>query len=68
MALEAASIMPFVEMKLLKLTIQYNRMDELTRTLTQLKGKILNKKFDDAVHVEISLPAIEISAFINRFS
>ena len=68
MALEAASILPFVEMKLLKLTIQYNRMDELTRTLTQLKGKILNKKFDDAVHVEISLPAIEISAFINRFS
>lgn len=68
MALEAASIMPFVEMKLLKLTIHYNRMDELTRTLTQLKGKILNKKFDDAVHVEISLPAIEISAFINRFS
>jgi len=68
MALEAASILPFIEMKLLKLTIQYNRMDELTRTLTQLKGKILNKKFDDAVHVEISLPAIEISAFINRFS
>ncbi len=68
MALEAASILPFVEMKLLKLTIQYNRMDELTRTLRQLKGMILNKIFDDAVHVEISLPAIEISAFMNRFS
>ena len=68
MALEAASILPFVEMKLLKLTIQYNRMDELTRTLTQLKGKILNKTFDDAVHVEISLPAIETSAFMSRFS
>jgi putative IMPACT (imprinted ancient) family translation regulator len=67
-ALEAASTLPFVEMQLLKLTIQYNRMDELTRTLTQLKGKILNKTFDDAVHVEISLPAIEINAFKNRFS
>ena len=68
MALEAASILPFIEMKLLKLTIQYNRMDELTRTLTQLKGKILNKAFDDAVHIEISLPAIETSAFMIRFS
>ena len=68
MALEASSILPFVEMKLLKLTIQYNRMDELTRTLMQLKGKILNKTFDDAVHVEISLPAIETSAFMIRFS
>ena len=67
MALEAASIMPFVEMKLLKLTIPYNRMDELTRTLRQLKGKILNKTFDDAVHVEISLPAIETGTFMNRF-
>lgn len=68
MALEAASILPFVEMKLLKLAIQYNRMDELTRTLRQLNGKILNKTFDDAVHVEISLPAIETGAFMNRFS
>ena len=68
MALEASSTLPFVEMKLLKLTIQYNRIDELTRTLTQLKGKILNKTFDDVVHVEISLPAIETSAFMSRFS
>ena len=68
MALQAALLMPFVEMKLLKLTIQYNRMDEFTRTLTQLKGKILNKTFVDAVHVEISLPASETSALMNRFS
>jgi uncharacterized YigZ family protein len=68
MALEAAIILPFVEMKLLKLTIQYNRMDELTRTLAQLKGKILDKKFDDAVHVEISLPAVETSTFLSRFN
>ena len=68
MALEAATILPFVEMQLLKLTIQYNRMDELTRTLTQLKGKILDKKFDDAVHVEISLPALEANTFLSKFN
>jgi putative IMPACT (imprinted ancient) family translation regulator len=55
-------------MQELKLTIQYNRIDELTRTLTQLKGKILDKTFDSAVHVKISLPVIETNTFISRFS
>ena len=68
MALEAATILPFVEMKKLKLTIQYNRIDELTRTLAQLKGKILDKKFDDVVHVEIILPAVEANVFLSRFN
>ncbi len=68
MALEASKIMPFIEMQELKLTIQYNRMDELTRTLMLLKGKVLDKTFDSAVHVKISLPVTETSAFISRFN
>ncbi len=68
MVLEVVQIVPFVEMQELKLTIQYNRMDELTRTLSQLKGKILDKTFDNAVHVKVCLPAAESSAFISRFS
>jgi len=68
LALEAAQIIPFVEMQELKLTIQYNRLDELTRTLTQLKGKILDKTFDSAVHVKVSLPVIESNAFMSRFN
>ena len=68
MALEVANIVPFVEMQELKLTIQYNRMGELTRTLSQLKGKMLDKTFDTAVHVKICLPVTESSAFISRFS
>ncbi len=68
MALETAEIIPFVEMQELKLTIQYNRMDELTRTLSQLNGKLLDKTFDSAVHVKVCLPATESSAFISRFS
>lgn len=68
MALDAAEIIPFVEMQELKLTIQYNRIDELTRTLSQLKGKLLDKTFDEAVHVKVCLPASETKAFISRFS
>lgn len=68
MVLESVQIVSFIEMQELKLTIQYKRIDELTRTLTQLKGKILDKTFDSAVHVKISLPVIETNAFISRFS
>jgi putative IMPACT (imprinted ancient) family translation regulator len=68
MALETAEIIPFVEMQEFKLTIQYSRLDELTRTLSQLNGKLLDKTFDSAVHVKVCLPASESSAFISRFS
>ena len=68
LALQAAKIMPYIEMRELSLTIHYNRMDELTRSLAQLKGEMLDKQFDSAVHVKVRLPASESLAFINRFS
>jgi len=68
MALDAANSVPFVEMQEIQLTIQYNRVDELNRVVTQLKGKILDKSFEDAVHVKISLPAFETQALMDRFS
>jgi len=67
MALDAASSVPFVEMQEISLTIQYNRIDELSRTVTQLKGRIIDKSFEEAVHVKISLPATEAQALKNRF-
>lgn len=68
MALNAATIAPYVEMQELKLTIEYKRVNELTRTLTLVKGEILDKTFDEAVHLVISLPAVEASAFMRKFS
>ncbi|MES2579452.1 MAG: YigZ family protein [Pseudomonadota bacterium] len=68
MALDAAQIMPFIEMKELSLSVQYNRIDELTRLVSQLKGKVLDKHFDQAVHVKISLPVTEVNAFVGRFN
>ena len=67
MALEAASSVPFVEMQELNLTVQYNRVDELTRAVAQLKGRIIDKSFGDAVRVKISLPALETQTLMNRF-
>lgn len=68
MALEASSLVPFVEMQVLKLSIHYKRVDELTNAVTKLNGKILDKQFDDKVHVQVSLPAVEAKAFLARFS
>jgi uncharacterized YigZ family protein len=66
MALEASCIVPFVEMQMLNLTVQYKQLDALTRLVAQLKGHILDKKFDDAVHVKIKLPesaVVELERF-----
>lgn len=68
MALDVAAVIPYVEMQELNVTIQYKQMDELTRTLSQLKGKLLDKTFDSAVHVKVCLPVSETSAFMSRFS
>lgn len=67
MALDVASSAPFVEMHELNLTIQYNRVDELNRVLAQIKGKIIDKSFQDQVHVKISLPVAETETLMRRF-
>jgi putative IMPACT (imprinted ancient) family translation regulator len=47
--------------------VQYKQLDELARLVARLKGHILDKKFDDAVHVKISLPALA-AAELERFT
>ena len=68
MALDAAQTVPFIEMQELSLSVHYNRVDELTRIVSQLKGKVLDKHFDQAVHVKIRLPVTEVQAFVGRFN
>ncbi|MGQ0443127.1 MAG: IMPACT family protein [Methylophilaceae bacterium] len=67
-ALEAAEIAVYVEMQECQLTIAYNRLEELSKVVAQLKGKVIENFFEEAVHVKISLPAIERQALISRFS
>lgn len=67
LALEASKQRPYVEMQQLALTIEYNRLDALTKALSQINGEVIDKTFDDKVHVKISLPLAEEKAFITRF-
>lgn len=67
LALENTEAQPFVEMEELQLNLHYNRMDELLKVLTKIKGRVLEKSFDEMAHVKISLPAVEKQALMNRF-
>ncbi len=67
MALEAATIIPYVEMRALSVSVHYNQVDALTRLVSQLKGKVLDKQFDQAVQVKVSLPVSETAAFMHKF-
>jgi uncharacterized YigZ family protein len=67
MAIEAASVGPYVEMKTLRLTVEYKQLDALTRMVGQLNGDIIDKQFDDAVHVQIRLPAHELTNVQAKF-
>lgn len=67
LALEAAIQKPYMEMHELSLTVEYNQLDALIKTLAQLGGSMINKTFADKVHLSIQLPATEEKAFKSRF-
>lgn len=67
LALDAAIIAPYVEMRALQLHIPYNRLDELTKAVGQIKGVILDKHFVDGVQVKLNVPAHEAEKLSSRF-
>ena len=68
LALDASTAIDYVEMQQLALTIEYNRLDALTKALSQINGEVLDKQFYEKVHVVVSLPLAEEQAFIKRFA
>jgi uncharacterized YigZ family protein len=67
LALDASKQRAYIEMQQLALTIEYNRLEELTKVVLQMNGEVMDKTFDEKVHVKINLPLAEKQAFINRF-
>ncbi|MEO1946633.1 MAG: YigZ family protein [Methylophilaceae bacterium] len=68
LALDASTIAEYIEMQQLALTIEYNRLDALTKALSQINGEVLDKQFDEKVHVVVNFPLAEEQAFIKRFT
>lgn len=67
LALDAAKLGPFVEMKQIGLVLDYARLDAFTRELGKLNGLMLDKDFGERVKVIISVPATEADALLKRY-
>lgn len=67
MALDAAKIVPFVEMKTLRLNVDYGRLDGLTREIAKLGGQVLDKAFGQHVTVLASVPDKDAEGLAKRF-
>lgn len=68
MAIDAATIQPFVEMTQIRVTLDYKALDGFTRELGKLYGQILDKTFGERVSVLASLPKSEADALLRRFA
>jgi uncharacterized YigZ family protein len=68
LALEAATIAPFVQMQQLRFTLDYPKLESFTRELGKTGGQLLDKQFGEKVTVVASIPADQIAAFKARHS
>jgi len=68
LAIEAASLQPWVEMAILKLEIDYSQLQTLEYQLRKCHGQIIDQQFSDRVHVTISLPAEERAQIEQQFT
>ncbi|CAG0990516.1 IMPACT family member YigZ [Methylophilaceae bacterium] len=67
LAIDAARLMPFVEMTEIQLRMEYSRLDSFIRDLGRLNGKLLDKFFDADVRVRASVPVKDADALVARY-
>jgi len=68
LALDAARLVPFVEMRQIRLLLDYARLDSFIRDLSKLDGQILDKQFGERVTVVAALPADQAEALLGRYN
>lgn len=68
LALDAATVAPFVEMQQIRLVLDYAQLDRFTRELGKLGGQLLDKQFGERVTVIASLPADDAAELQRRYS
>lgn len=67
MALEAAQLMEFVEMRELRLVVDYAQFDACCRELERQRGVLLDKQFGERVGLTVSLPVAAAEDFLRRY-
>ena len=68
MALDAARIGAFVEMKRITLVVDYARFEPLARDLAKINGEILDKQFGEHVSVIASVPVNEADKILGIYA
>lgn len=68
LAIDEATLLPWVEMSLLKLNIDYSQLQSLEYQLNKCNGKIVDQQFTDRVVVTIELPTSAKSNIEQMFS
>lgn len=68
MALDAARIGPFVEMRQIRLVVDYARFEPLARDLAKVNGEILDKQFGEQVSVIASVPVNEAEKILGIYA
>ena len=67
LALDAAVIVPFVEMVQIQLVVEYAQLDGLIRELSKRNGQVLDKQFGEQVTVLVALPESEVGEIKSRY-
>ena len=68
LAIDAANLIPWVEMAILQLDIEYSQLQTLEYQLNKCHGHIIEQQFTDRVHVTINLPADQKSQIQQQFT
>lgn len=67
LALDAAKLTPFVEMRRIELQLEYAQWDSFMRDLEKLSGEVLDKRFGERVSVTALLPAAQAANVLHRY-
>lgn len=68
LAVQAATLVPFVEMCQVQMRVPFKQLPVLERAVTKAGGQIMDKQFDSAVVVLVQLPEQAVAAFQQQFS
>tara|TARA_R110001606_G_scaffold395664_2_gene568458 strand:+ start:74202 stop:74789 length:588 start_codon:yes stop_codon:yes gene_type:complete len=68
LAIDAATLIPWVEIVILKLDIEYSQLQTLEYQLNKCHGQIIDQLFTDRVQVTINLPVHERSRIQQQFT
>ena len=69
MALDAAQLGPYVEMRQLRLVVEYAQLDGVVRDVGKLGGQVLDKGFEERVTVVVvvSVPVADVAGMQQKY-